>query len=62
LLKETDKLGCKPAKTPIETNIKLNTENDEPLKDMNHFQRLVEKLIFLMVTRPDLSYAVSQIS
>jgi Reverse transcriptase (RNA-dependent DNA polymerase) len=41
LLKETDKFGCKPAKTPIETNIKLNIENGEPLKDINHFQRLV---------------------
>jgi hypothetical protein len=60
LLKETNKLGCKPAKTPLETNIKLNIENDEPLKDINHFQRLIGKLIFLTVTRPDLSYAVSQ--
>jgi hypothetical protein len=47
LLKKIDKLGCKPAKTPIETNIKLNTKNDEPLKDINHFQRLVGKLFFL---------------
>jgi hypothetical protein len=62
LLKETGKLGCKPAKTPIETNIKLNIENGEPLKDINHFQRLVEKLIYLTVTRPDLSFVVSQIS
>jgi Reverse transcriptase (RNA-dependent DNA polymerase) len=62
LLKETGKLGCKPAKTPIETNIKLNIENSEPLKDINHFQRLVGKLIYLTVTRPNLSFAVSQIS
>jgi Reverse transcriptase (RNA-dependent DNA polymerase) len=31
LLKETDKLKCKPAKTPIETNIKFNNEDGENL-------------------------------
>jgi hypothetical protein len=62
LLKETEKLGCKPITTPINSNIKLNTEDGEPLKDINQFQRLVEKLIYLIVTRPDMSFAVSQIS
>jgi hypothetical protein len=32
------------------------------LKDINHFQRLVDKLIYLTVTRPDMSFVVSQIS
>jgi hypothetical protein len=62
LLKKIDKLGCKPAKTLIEINIKLIVKNGETLKDINHFQRLIGKLIYLMVTRPDLSYVVSQIS
>jgi hypothetical protein len=62
LLKETEKLGCKPISTPIDSNIKLNTEDGEPLKDIHHFQRLIGKLIYLTVTRPDLSFAVSQIS
>jgi hypothetical protein len=42
LLQETDKLGCKLILTPIESNIKLNNENGESLKDINHFQRLVK--------------------
>jgi len=62
LLKETGKIGCKPAITPIDTNIKLNTEDGEPLSDINQFQRLVGKLIYLTVNRPDLTFAVSQIS
>jgi hypothetical protein len=62
LLKETGKLGCKPATTPIDSKVKLNTEDGEPLDDINQFQRLVEKLIYLTVTRPDISYSVSQIS
>jgi Reverse transcriptase (RNA-dependent DNA polymerase) len=62
LLKETEKLGCKPASTPTESNMKINTEEGEPLKDINHFQSLVGKLIYLIVTRPDVLFAISQIS
>ena len=62
LLKETGKLGCKPISTPIDTKYKLNTEDGEPLEDINQFQRLVGKLIYLTVTRPDISFSVSQIS
>ena len=62
LLKETGKLGCKPASTPMDGKYKLNTEDGEPLEDINHFQRLVRELIYLTVTRPDISFSVSQIS
>jgi Reverse transcriptase (RNA-dependent DNA polymerase) len=59
LLKEIKKLGSKPVSTPIDSNVKLNTEDGEPLKDIHHFQRLIEKLIYLTVNRPDMSFAVS---
>jgi Reverse transcriptase (RNA-dependent DNA polymerase) len=62
LLKEIDKLGCKPASTPIDSKCKLNTEDGEPLEDINLFQQLVRKLIYLTVTRPNISYSISQIS
>ena len=56
LLKETGKLGCKPASTPIDNKCKLNSEDGEPLKDINQFQRLVGKLIYLTVTHSDISF------
>ena len=62
LLKETEKIGSKPVSTPIDYNCKLNCEDGEPLEDINQFQRLVGKLIYLTVTRPDIAYAVSQVS
>jgi hypothetical protein len=34
LLKETYKLGAKPAHTPMEINNKLGSEQGEPLSDM----------------------------
>jgi hypothetical protein len=48
VLTETGKIGCKPASTPI-----------TPLEDINQFQRLIEKLIYLTITHPDISCSVS---
>jgi hypothetical protein len=62
LLKETKKIDYKPVSTPIDSNVKLNTEDGEPLEDINHFQRLVGKLIYLTIMRPNMSFAISQIS
>jgi hypothetical protein len=62
LLKETSKLGCKPASTPIDSKNKLNTEDDMPLEDISKFQRLEGKLNYLTVTRPNISCFISQIS
>jgi predicted transcriptional regulator len=38
LFKKTKKMRCKSLSTPIDSNIKLNTENDESLNDINHFR------------------------
>jgi Reverse transcriptase (RNA-dependent DNA polymerase) len=62
LLKETGKLGAKSASTPIETNIKLGPEDGELLPDIVQYQRLVGKLIYLTVTRPDIAFALSVVS
>jgi Reverse transcriptase (RNA-dependent DNA polymerase) len=37
LLKESGKLGCKPASTPVDINVKLNTEDGELLEDINQY-------------------------
>ncbi|KAK6131471.1 hypothetical protein DH2020_034779 [Rehmannia glutinosa] len=58
LLKETGMLGCKPANTPIEANHGLK-ENIGELVDIDRYQRLVGRLIYLSHTRPDIAYAVS---
>jgi hypothetical protein len=62
LLKEMRKLWCKPVSTPMNSKCKLNIEDGKPIEDINHFQRLVGKLIYLTVTRPDILYSISQIS
>jgi Reverse transcriptase (RNA-dependent DNA polymerase) len=62
MLKKTRKIGCNPSSTPIDSKKKLNSEEGEPLDNDDQYHRLVGKLIYLTVTRPDISFAVSQVS
>jgi hypothetical protein len=62
LLKEISKLGCKPVSILIDRKYKLNSEDEEPLEDINNFQRLIGKLIYLTVMRPNISFMISQLS
>jgi hypothetical protein len=57
-----EKLGVKSADTPMETNVKLGTNNSEPLPNIEQYQRSVGKLIYLTVTRPDIAFTVSMVS
>ena len=67
LLSEFGMLGCKPCSTPIEVNpddkkVVSKFGDDEPLTGVTSYQKLVGKLIYLTLTRPDISYAVHCLS
>ena len=62
LLVETGFMDCRPAKTPMEVNHKLNLNENEPETNAGEYQRLVGRLIYLAHTRPDISYAVNILS
>ena len=56
---------CKPSQTPISPSIQLSDTNSSCLGRSDHklFQRLISQLIFLVTaTRPNISYAVNQLS
>ncbi|XP_071900983.1 uncharacterized protein [Coffea arabica] len=55
------KLGAKPASTPMIPNLQL-TKEGELLEDPGRYRRLVGKLNYLTVTRPDIVYSVSVVS
>ena len=48
--------------TPIEYNYRLNSHDGESLSDATLYRQLVGSLIYLTVTRPDISYAVHIVS
>ena len=48
--------------TPIEYNCHLNFHDGESLSDATLYRELVGSLIYLTVTRPDISYAIHVVS
>ena len=62
ILEETGLLNAKPVDTPMDPNVKLLPNQGEPLADSGRYRRLVGKLNYLTVTRPDISFAVSVVS
>ncbi|KAK2435379.1 hypothetical protein QL285_020443 [Trifolium repens] len=62
ILEETGLSNAKPVDTPMDPNVKLLPNQREPLSDSGRYSRLVEKLNYLTVTRPNISFAVSVVS
>ena len=62
LLSDFGYLGCKAASTPMEANVKLSMDEGVDLPDVSLYRRLLGKLLYLTLTRPDISYAVGRLS
>ncbi|RVX05015.1 putative mitochondrial protein [Vitis vinifera] len=62
ILEEIDMLDCKPIDTPMDPNVKLVPGQGEPLGDPGRYRRLVGKLNYLTITRPDISFPMSVVS
>ena len=61
LLEEAEMMNIKPRATPLESKLKLNLGGDK-LSNIGEYQKLVGKLIYLTITRPDITFAVSLVS
>jgi len=54
--------GCKPISIPLEQNVKLSTDEKDLVEDTTMYRRIVGNLIYMTITRPDLSYAIGVVS
>ena len=61
LLSKTRKLGVKPCNSPIVPSVHLTREG-ETFEDPERYRRLVGKLNYLIVTRPDIAHSISIVS
>jgi hypothetical protein len=62
LLSRAGLTGHKIVDTPIELNAHLTPSSGESLPDLTLYRQLVGSLVYLTVTRPDISYVVHQVS
>ncbi|CAL9027549.1 unnamed protein product [Prunus brigantina] len=62
ILEEAGLLGAKPAMFPMEQHLKLTPTDGVILKDPTHYRRLVGRLIYLTITRPEIAYSVHILS
>ena len=62
LHKKTKMENCRSLKVPLTPNFKLFPDLGQVLEDTNRYMRLVEKLIYLSITKPDISFTVQFLS
>nr|GEY47570.1 retrovirus-related Pol polyprotein from transposon TNT 1-94 [Tanacetum cinerariifolium] len=48
--------------SPLPTNLKLSLDKGVPISDLTAYRRLVGRLLYLTMTRPDISYGVQHLS
>lgn len=58
LIREFGVEAAPPLKLPMDIHLRLKSDGGDFLKDPHPYQRLLGKLIYLTITRPDISYSV----
>ena len=62
LLEDSGLLACKPSQIPMDPSAKLCSDSAEPvLDDPASYRRLVGRLMYLTITRPDITFAVNKL-
>ena len=62
VLEDAGLLCCKPVKTPMEQNVKLSKYGGDVLHDPSSYNRLIRRLLYLTITRPDITFVVHKLS
>lgn len=62
LIKEAGLDNARPSKVPMDQHLKLTADEGDPLPNGEEYKRLIGKLIYLAVTRPDINYSVQNLS
>jgi hypothetical protein len=62
ILQDSGLLASKPVTFPMEQNLKLSKHDGPLIDDPTSYRRLIGRLIYLTITRPDLAYSIQVLS
>ena len=62
LLTRTKMMDAKPVHTPLPTSPPITLHSGSPLKDSTEYRTIVGSLQYLLITRPDITFAVNKLS
>jgi hypothetical protein len=62
LLEDSGNLAAKPSSSPYDSSLKLHDSESPPYNDPSAYRRLIGRLLYLTTTRPDITFAVQQLS
>lgn len=62
MLEDVGLLGCKPSYIPMDPTLHLNTEIGTLLPNPTTYRELIGRLLYLTITRPDITFDVHQLS
>ncbi|KAF5451224.1 hypothetical protein F2P56_026344 [Juglans regia] len=62
ILHDSGLLGCKSSSTPMDSNLKLSKDEGILLQDPTLYRRLIGRLLYLTIIRPDLNYSTHLLS
>lgn len=62
LLADTGFLASKPCAVPLDPTIPMSSTTGIPLEDITSYRELVGRLLYLTITRPDITFAVHRLS
>jgi hypothetical protein len=62
ILASSGTLGSRPSKLPMDQNLRLSKDKGDILSDPTYNKKLVGKLLYLTITRPNISYSVQILS
>lgn len=62
LIHEYGMQNSKPLRLPVDGQVKLTADLGDDLPNPTEYQQLIGKLIYLVITRPDITYAVHLLS
>lgn len=62
ILFDTGMLQCKPASCPLPKGLHLSSETSAHMIDPDRLKRLIGKLLYVNLTRPDISHVVQYLS